>query len=148
MPLITETAPSLEGLRVLVVDDEPDARELIKTVLEGYGAQVTVAGSAVECLAELSRMTTSQGLPDVLISDIGMPGEDGYDLIGQVRVLPAEYGGRIPAVALTAYGRTQDQVRALTAGFQSHIAKPVEPVDLASIVASLRRGWKDHRIPV
>jgi PAS domain S-box-containing protein len=147
MPLITEAAPSLEGLRVLVVDDEPDARELIKTVLEGYGAQVTMAASAAECLAELSRMATSQGLPDVLISDIGMPGEDGYDLIGQVRVLPAEYGGRIPAVALTAYSRAQDQVRVLAAGFQSHVAKPVEPVDLASVVASLRRGWKD-RTPV
>jgi CheY-like chemotaxis protein len=129
-----------------VVDDEPDARELIKTVLEGYGAQVRVAGSAAECLTELSRMATSQELPDVLISDIGMPGEDGYDLIGQVRVLPVEYGGRIPAVALTAYGRTQDQVQALAAGFQSHVAKPVEPVELASVVASLRRDQRQQRL--
>ena len=124
--------PSLADLRVLVVDDEPDARDLIAAVLIDRGAEVVAVESAVEALAELERQQF-----DLLLSDIGMPEMDGYSLIEKIRQLPAERGGRIPAAALTAYAGFQDRVRALTAGYQTHISKPVEPAELVSVVASL-----------
>ena len=118
----------LDGLRVLVVDDEPDARLLIREILHGHGAQVDVAGSAMEARALLKRAA-----PDVIVSDIGMPDEDGYAFIRQVR---AE-GARTPAIALTAYASKQDAQRAFVAGFQKHVIKPVEPAKLVSVVANL-----------
>jgi two-component system CheB/CheR fusion protein len=124
----------LNGLRVLVVDDEAGLLELLKTILEQYAAQVTAVGSAKEAIAALS---ANPGEYDVLLSDIGMPHEDGYALICQVRELSAETGGQIPAAALTAYVRGEEQSEALTAGFQRHIAKPVEPEQLVSIIAEL-----------
>ncbi|HEY8076424.1 MAG TPA: ATP-binding protein [Labilithrix sp.] len=122
----------VEGIRVLVVDDEPDARELLAAVLTSRKAKVTTAGSASDALRKLE-----QDLPDVLVSDIGMPGEDGYSLIQRVRALPAERGGRTPAVALTAYARVEDRTRALVAGFNMHVPKPVEPAELLAVLASL-----------
>ncbi|UFP95640.1 ATP-binding protein [Gloeobacter morelensis] len=122
----------LDGLRVLVVDDEPQARELVRTTLELCGAQVATAGSAAEALAEVRRFK-----PAVLVSDIAMPGEDGYALLRQMRLLEAEHGWRIPAVALTAYARVEDRRRALLAGFQTHLSKPVEPSELVAAVANL-----------
>ncbi|HEY0082998.1 MAG TPA: PAS domain S-box protein [Pyrinomonadaceae bacterium] len=127
-----ETGPALDGLRVLVVDDEPDTRELLAAVLQGRGAAITLAGSAAEALTVLERET-----PHVLVSDIGMPGADGYELIRQVRALPPERGGNIPAAALTAYAREDDRIRALLAGFQIHIPKPVNPAELAAVIATL-----------
>ena len=124
--------PSLDDLRVLVVDDEPDARELIALVLTGRGAEVVVVGSAVEALAEMER-----GRFDVLVSDIGMPLMDGYQLISKIRQLPMERGGKIPAAALTAYAGVEDRMRALSAGYQIHIPKPVEPAELTTVVANL-----------
>jgi PAS domain S-box-containing protein len=123
---------ALEGVSVLLVEDEPDTRELLKAILEGCGAAVTEAGSADEALAALEGAR-----PDVLVSDIGMPGENGYELIRRVRALPAERGGRVPAVALTAYAGGKDRRRALLAGFHTHLAKPVEPDELLAVVASL-----------
>jgi CheY-like chemotaxis protein len=123
---------ALDGFKVLVVDDEPDARELIRCVLEDSKAQVITAGSAREALEILMREQ-----PDVLVSDIGMPQEDGYKFIHQVRTLPFESGGKIPAVALTAYARAEDRKRALMAGYQMHISKPVEPSELIAVVSSL-----------
>jgi PAS domain S-box-containing protein len=123
---------ALEGVRVLLVEDERDTRELLKTILEGCGAAVTEAASAVEALAALEHSR-----PDVLVSDIGMPGENGYELIKRVRALPAERGGRVPAVALTAYAGAKDRRRALLAGFHTHLAKPVEPDELLAVLASL-----------
>jgi PAS domain S-box-containing protein len=123
---------ALEGVRVLLVEDERDTRELLKTILEGCGAAVTEATSAVEALAALEHTR-----PDVLVSDIGMPGENGYELIKKVRALPAERGGRVPAVALTAYAGAKDRRRALLAGFHTHLAKPVEPDELLAVLASL-----------
>ncbi len=120
--------------RVLVVDDEPDARALVKRLLENCEAVVTTAASASEALEALRRAK-----PDVVISDIGMPGEDGYALIRMVRALPPDEGGDVPAVALTAYARSEDRTRALLSGFQSHVAKPVEPTELVATVASLAR---------
>jgi PAS domain S-box-containing protein len=122
----------LEGITVLVVDDEPDARELLKRVLEDGQARVLLAASAQEGLEILRRER-----PDMLVSDIGMPGEDGYQLIRRVRALPPDEGGRTPAAALTAFARAEDRTRALRAGYQIHVAKPVEPAELSAVVASL-----------
>lgn len=123
---------SLANLRVLVVDDELDARELIAAVLKGRGAEVVAVESGAEALAELERQSFH-----ALVSDIGMPDMDGYALIKKLRLLPAERGGALPAVALTAYAGDQDRTRAVTAGYQTHIAKPVEPAELVLVVASL-----------
>ncbi|HEV2845121.1 MAG TPA: response regulator, partial [Thermoanaerobaculia bacterium] len=125
----------LAGIRVLVVDDEPDARETLQQILEHCNAEVLAVSSAREALEALARWR-----PDILVSDIGMPGEDGYELIRRVRGLPAERGGRTPAAALTAFARGEDRRRALLAGFQMHIAKPVEVKELAAVVANLVRG--------
>ena len=127
-----DSAPSLDGLRVIVVDDEVDSREFIIAALEQCGAQVTGVGSAQEAIEAVSQLKA-----DVLVSDIGMPGEDGYSLIRKVRALRAEQGGQIPAVALTAYARAEDRTKAIAQGFQMHIPKPVEPVELATVVGSL-----------
>jgi PAS domain S-box-containing protein len=124
--------PSLEGVRVLVVDDERDSRDLIATVLERQGARVVAVGSAPEALAAIARE-----VPDVLVSDIEMPEQSGYDLLRQVRELPADHGGRLPAAALTAYASAQDRMKALLSGFQLHVAKPVPPGELVAVVASL-----------
>lgn len=121
---------SLVGLRVLLVDDEADARELVGLILSQAGAVVTPTASSQEALENLQR-----SCPDLLISDIGMPGEDGYMLIQQVRNLPASQGGRIPAIALTAYARPEDRQRAIAAGFQYHLAKPVDPTQLIQTAA-------------
>jgi PAS domain S-box-containing protein len=121
---------SLNGIRVLVVDDDADARELVRLVLAGYGADVQTAASADEALAQIER-----DLPDVLVSDIGLPTEDGYSLIRRVRALPG--AAYIPALALTAYASVSDNRRALEAGFQRHVAKPVEPTELANEIAAV-----------
>jgi PAS domain S-box-containing protein len=122
----------LAGLTVLVVDDEPDARELIATVLDQAGARAITAGGAESALELLARER-----PDVLLSDIGMSGSDGYALMRQVRALSAAEGGRIPAAALTAYSRAEDARKAIASGFQRHVAKPVEPEALIAQVAAL-----------
>jgi len=124
--------PSLKGISVLVVDDEPDARELVKRVLEECGARAAVVASAQEGLSSLKRE-----LPDVILCDIGMPEQDGYAFIKTVRRLSAEEGGNTPAAALTAFARAEDRTRALRAGFQIHVAKPVEPTELTAVVATL-----------
>ncbi len=131
-----DTMPTLLGLRVLVVDDEAGILELLKTILEEYRAQVMAVTSAKEAIARLRANPLEY---DVLLSDIGMPDEDGYALIRQVRALNAELGGQIPAIALSAYVREEEQRKSLTAGFQKHIAKPVEPERLASMIAELAR---------
>ncbi|MGQ4648225.1 ATP-binding protein [Lyngbya aestuarii] len=126
--------PELEGLRVLVVDDHVDTLELITLVLEQCKAQVTTAASATEALEAIA---PSQ--PEILISDIGMPEKDGYFLISQIRSLEAKQGGQIPAIALTAFAREEEHTRALNAGFQIHLAKPIEPTELVAAVAKLAR---------
>jgi CheY-like chemotaxis protein/two-component sensor histidine kinase len=125
-------AATLEGLTVLVVDDHQDTRELMSAVLQQHGARVVGAASAEEALARLRTETV-----DVLLSDVEMPGEDGYALIQKVRAQPPEEGGRVPAVALTAYARREDRVRTLREGYQVHLAKPVAPDELLTVVASL-----------
>jgi signal transduction histidine kinase/ActR/RegA family two-component response regulator len=123
---------SLEGLRVLLVDDERETREIISTVIERTGAEVKTCTSAREALAELAAWR-----PDVILSDIGMPDEDGYSFIGQVRALPHNEGGATPAAALTAYAREEDRKQALAAGYQMHIAKPIGAGQLVTMIAKL-----------
>ena len=130
---------ALEGLHVLLVEDEHDTRELVKTILERCGAEVTAVTSAEEALTSLEGKK-----PDVLISDIGMPGRNGYELIKEIRALEPESGGRVPAVALTAYAGSKDRRRALLAGFQVHLTKPIERDELLAVVASL--GWRSEKI--
>jgi len=122
----------LDGVRLLVVDDDDDSRDLIGYMLEGQGATVACASSAAEALGLLA-----ESRPDVLVSDIGMPDVNGYSLIRRVRRLPGERGGRTPAIALTAYARTEDGERAFAAGFQAHVTKPVDLGRLTALVANL-----------
>ena len=122
----------LSSIRILVVDDEADVGELTRTILEGYGATVRVVTSAKAALTAMGEFC-----PDLLISDIGMPEMDGYMLIQQIRTMAPEQGGRIPAIALTGYAREGDAVAAVGAGYERHIAKPIEPNELVRIVASL-----------
>jgi PAS domain S-box-containing protein len=126
------TLHSLKGLKVLVVDDDADARELLAEILSQCGAHVRTAVSASKAL-EVLRLW----LPDVLLSDIGMPEGDGYTLIEQVRALPVESGGAVPAAALTAYAGAEDRARVLSSGYQAHVAKPIEPAGLSALVAEL-----------
>ncbi|MEP7272979.1 MAG: response regulator [Acidobacteriota bacterium] len=126
---------ALEGLRILMVDDDRDARELVTVILEQHGAVVVPASSAKHALAILEDAANPR--PDCLVSDIGMPDHNGYWLIGRVRALSAEEGGTIPAIAVTAFGRAADRIAALTAGFHRHLAKPVDPSELVMVIASL-----------
>ncbi|MGH8613109.1 MAG: response regulator, partial [Gammaproteobacteria bacterium] len=132
--------PSLAGVRLLVVDDQEDAREALATVLARHGAEVSAAGSGGEALAVLAEGLESAP-PHVLVCDIAMPELDGYAVIGKLRALEKEHrrphAAQIQAIALTAYAQPQDRVRALRAGFQTHVAKPVEPAELIRIIASL-----------
>jgi PAS domain S-box-containing protein len=130
--VLPEFCTQLSGVRVLVVDDEPDAREMVRRLLEDCDAVVTTVGTADEAVAELRRNPV-----DVFVSDIGMPDEDGYSLMKRIRNLQQEQGGSVPAIALTAYARPEDRMRAVLAGFQMHVAKPVEPAELITMVASL-----------
>jgi CheY-like chemotaxis protein len=123
---------SLDRVRVLVVDDEPDARALLRETLTQAGAVVVAAASVAEALPAIGRLR-----PHVLISDIAMPEADGYELIRKLRAAEGDAGPKTPAVALTAYARAEDRIRALAAGYQAHVAKPVEPRELVYVVAGL-----------
>ncbi|HTX23374.1 MAG TPA: response regulator [Steroidobacteraceae bacterium] len=129
---VSAGGPRLTGVHVLVVDDDPGAREVIAGILHSFGARVSLAGSGPAALTLLFERK-----PHVLVADLGMPEMDGYALIEQVRALDPNLGGRVPAVAVTAYASPQDRLRALHAGYQNHIAKPVEPEELAAVITSL-----------
>ena len=122
----------LFGLKILVVDDDKDTRELLEWVLTRAGAQVVAAESAKAAMAALEKEQ-----PHILVSDIAMPEEDGLSLMRRIRALPREKGGRIPAVALTAHSMVQDRLQSLRAGFQSHVPKPVVPEELVEVVTSI-----------
>ncbi len=127
---LNKHAGSLRDARILVVDDERDTREILSVMLSRYGAEVRMAGSVAEGFEMFKEWR-----PDLLVSDIGMPVEDGYVMIGNVRALSAEAGGATPCIALTAFASSQDRARAMEAGFNVHLSKPVEPVELARVVA-------------
>jgi CheY-like chemotaxis protein len=128
----TGNGQRLEGVRVLLVDDDPDTLEATALTLEHYGATVIRSQSAPRALEVLERER-----PDVLLSDIAMPGQSGFELIARVRALPPERGGRVPAAALTAFSGPADQERVLAAGFTLHIPKPVEATQLVMAIAAL-----------
>jgi len=137
---LVEERLDLHGVRVLAVDDEADARHLIKRILSSCGAQVETADSGAASLRFLRKTK-----PHVLIMDVGMPNEDGYEAIRKVRQLTSEEGGKVPAIALTAFARSEDRRWAILNGFQMHIAKPVEPSELIAMVASLAGRTGDYR---
>ena len=123
---------ALLGLHILVVDDEADALALFRTVLEYCGALVTVASSALDAMAVLERLT-----PDVILTDVAMPGHDGYWLVSAVRALPADRGGTVPMIAITAYGEQHAPERTLSNGFQTHLRKPLDPWELCRSLGSI-----------
>lgn len=139
-PLDASGRPNLGGLRILVVDDEEDARDLMAIRLEHYGADVITASSAEAAMGALAQEGPR---PDLIVSDIAMPGEDGYSLMRRVRALDPEKGGRIPAIAVTAYSRIEDRAKAMTAGFQMHFSKPVNAPELAHAITSII-WWFNH----
>ena len=122
----------LYDIHVLLVEDDDDSRKLLGTMLKRYGARVTSTKSAAEAL----RVFEGE-LPDVMISDIGMPDQDGYELVRKLRSLPIEKGGAVPAIALTGYASRKDRERALNSGYQQHMAKPIEQADLMKSIAAL-----------
>ncbi|AKT42762.1 PAS domain-containing hybrid sensor histidine kinase/response regulator [Chondromyces crocatus] len=124
--------PEVQGLRLLIVDDEPDARDMMRDLLERCGAEVTTASSAEEAFALLPQLR-----PDLLLSDISMPGEDGYSLMRRIRALPPEQGGKTPAIAVTAHTRAPDRTRALVAGYKAHIPKPIDPAEMFAVIISV-----------
>jgi hypothetical protein len=132
-------SPDLRHIRLLLVDDEADSRDVIQAVLQGCNAQISTAPSVDEAFEAFKKLR-----PDVLISDIGMPVQEGYSLIKKIRDWEVEDGGRVSAIAVTAYARTEDRVRALRAGFQVHVPKPVEPLELIAVVASLTKPIQSH----
>ncbi|MFN6475993.1 PAS domain-containing protein [Nostoc sp. DedQUE07] len=138
---LPQPALELTGIRVLTVDDDADARELITVLLAEYGAQVLTVASATEVLANLESFQ-----PDVLVSDIGMPEIDGYSLIQQIRALTPEKGGKIPAIALTAYARVEDYQLVISSGYQLHVTKPLDPEELVQAVVVLARSKQNHPI--
>jgi CheY-like chemotaxis protein len=132
------TPVRLDGVKVMVVDDELDMRDFLSVSLRQYGADVTALATVGEAVAALEREK-----PDVLVSDIGMPGEDGYALIRKVRALSPDRGGQVPAAALTGFAAGDDTTRVLSAGYQVHLPKPVEPSQLAQVVGTL--AGREHR---
>ncbi len=132
MTLASDAPADLHGLRVLVVDDEEDARDIVAAMLKHEGADVETAPSAHDGF----ELVTSF-LPHVLVSDIGMPGEDGYSFVARVRKLPAQTGGKTPSIALTAYSSPEDRRRALAAGFDVHLTKPIDLGHLISVIVKL-----------
>jgi CheY-like chemotaxis protein len=127
---------NLDGVRVLVVDDDLATLEVLKVILQNRGAEVTTASSAVDALQAFEH-----SLPDALVSDLAMPDHDGYELIAHIRERGPERGGNVPAVALTAYARVEDRVRALTAGFHMYLPKPVDSNELVAVVANLTHPY-------
>lgn len=128
---------TLKGLHLLVVDDDPFSLELIEVILRPYGVRVVCCGSAAQAAASFD-----SELPDLLVTDIAMPGEDGLSLIKRLRTLDSVRGSHTPAIAISGYSRPQDQQRALAAGFQLYLVKPIEPADLVLLIAKLARERK------
>jgi CheY-like chemotaxis protein len=128
----TYGSPGGSGIRVLVVEDDPETREILAAILDRSGFSYRMAGRASEALSILDEWQ-----PDAIVSDIGMPDMDGYEFVRELRQRTAEQGGRIPALALSAFARAEDRERAMSSGYQGHIAKPVDPADLVRAIAEL-----------
>jgi PAS domain S-box-containing protein len=130
-------AHAVVGLQVLIIEDDQDARDILATALRSHGVDVTATGSAAEGIGAVDAAASSGHLPDIIVSDIGLPGEDGYKLLESLAARPASLGGEIPVIAVTAYGRPQDKRRALAAGFRMHLTKPVDPATLLMALATV-----------
>ena len=141
-----DPAAALAGRHVLLVEDQPDARDIIDASLQHYGVKVTTAATSGEALARLDEAVHEQRLPDAIVSDIGLPGEDGYRLMEQLSARPKSLGGKIPVIAVTAYGRPQDKRRALAAGFRMHLTKPVTPTALVAALVSVIASRPARRV--
>jgi len=133
-------APGGSGIRVLVIEDDPETRDILAAILERGGFSYRMAGRASEALSMLDEWQ-----PDAIVSDIGMPDMDGYEFARLLRQRPVELGGRIPALALSAFARAEDRDKALGSGYQGHIAKPVDPADLVRAVAELTARAGENR---
>ena len=140
--LLESTTNGLTGLRVLLVEDDADSREMLSAFLEGHGVNVSAVRSANEAIEQVESFQ-----PEVLISDVGLPERDGYDLVHDLRQLPATAGGAIPAIALTGYASLQDRERAISAGFQEHLPKPVDVDDLIHVIRRLVPERTHHSLP-
>jgi CheY-like chemotaxis protein len=138
-PGVVDHGARLDGIRVLVVEDEPDAREIIARSVQEFGAEVAAVASADDALAQLREQTPGTQ-PHIILTDIGMPGGDGYALLDGIRQLPREQGGEIPMIAVTAYATDADRARVLAAGFKLHLEKPVTPLALAAAIARVAVG--------
>ena len=134
IPIVLDEHANLKGVRVLVVDDEADTRELLRTLLQRFDAGVATANNATEALSLVSSTR-----PDIIISDVGMPGTDGYEFMRQVRALPEGKGGKTPAIALTAFASSHDRTLAMMAGYQVHVAKPFEAHELIATLLGMSR---------
>jgi CheY-like chemotaxis protein len=134
-PALRSLEQRLAGVNVLVVEDEPDAREVVGALLESRGAHVVLTASAAEAYISIDRE-----VPDVIVSDVGMPDEDGYQFVRRVRTFSPERGGATPIVALTAYSSPQDRMRTREAGYSHHLAKPVDAEELVHVLASFSKG--------
>jgi CheY-like chemotaxis protein len=132
--MLAAPAPDLRGVRALIVDDDRDALNMMQEMLEAGGAQVWVAESAASALETIASLQ-----PDILVADIGMPHMDGFELIARVRTSDIEAVRMVPAIAVTAYARSEDRAKALTSGYQRHLAKPIDPGELLSVVATFTR---------
>jgi CheY-like chemotaxis protein len=141
VPWPSQVASAISGLSVLVVDDDQDARDLLADVLETHGVRVVAVPSMTEALSELDRL-----VPDVVVSDLGMPDRDGFEFVRRIRERPPQQGGNVPAIALTAYAGPEDRARALTAGFQVHLPKPIDFHELLATLANLtaHRAQRPH----
>ena len=137
----TNRSTDLAGVRVLVVEDDADTQQLFCITLRTHGAEAKAAYSVAEAMETMLTFN-----PDVLVADIGLPDEDGYALIRRVRTLPPEQGGGIPAMAVTAFVRSEDRARALWKGFQMHVPKPIDPEDLVDRVAKLIAPSCEERV--
>jgi CheY-like chemotaxis protein len=139
LSVVSQRPPAIDqvlaGMRVLMADDEPDAREVMRVVLESHGAEVVSVASAAEALEALQHSSF-----DAVVADIGMPGEDGYALMRSIRRLPADRGGAVPAIAVTAYATVRERDDALNAGFTAHMGKPFEPDRLVATISKIAQG--------
>jgi CheY-like chemotaxis protein len=139
----SDAVARLKGLRVLIVEDDREAREIFVAVLQDYGVEVIEAASADEAIAAIDAGVAASALPDTIISDIALPGHDGYRFIEMLAARPPSMGGTIPVIAVTAYGRPEDKRRALAAGFRLHLSKPVDPAAVAAALASINDRSSD-----
>ncbi len=146
-PITKKEGQPLNGLNILIVEDDPDSREVLQLFLEQSGADILSAESALEAMTLLSEAKLNGGLPDIILSDLAMPDEDGYSLISRIRKLPSENGGSIPALALSAFASNDNKQKAFEAGFQKYHTKPFEPDGIIEDIKELVKLHPNSKNP-